>query len=178
MDCLMPEMDGWEAARAIRRREEDGRRTPIVALTASGVADDRERCREAGMDGVLTKPVRAEDLRHVLAAHLRPLPDLDEAVLERLTQDAGPGAVATLFDAWRQGVVQDLSELERAGEPAARRQAAHTIRGTAANLGMVQLAAVAAQAEACADDQDRWTEAKALIAGAVRRAGAAITRRR
>ncbi len=178
MDCLMPEMDGWEAVRAIRRREEDGRRTPVVALTASTATDDRDRCREAGMDGVLTKPVRAEDLRHVLAAHLRPLPDLDEAVLDRLAQEAGPGAVATLLAAWGQGVVADLHALEHAAEPAARRQAAHTIRGTALNLGMVQLAAVAAQAESWAEDQDRWSEAKALVTGAVRRAGAAIARRR
>ena len=64
MDCHMPVMDGFEAARRIRDDEArtDGTHTPIVALTALALAGDRERCLEAGMDDYMTKPVRAAQL--------------------------------------------------------------------------------------------------------------------
>jgi CheY-like chemotaxis protein len=68
MDCQMPEMDGFEATRAIRQREEQSaaRRVPIVALTANALEGDREQCISVGMDDYLTKPFKQEQLREVL----------------------------------------------------------------------------------------------------------------
>jgi two-component system sensor histidine kinase/response regulator len=68
MDCQMPEMDGFEATAVIRAMEaETGRRRlPIVAMTASAMADDREACLRAGMDDFLTKPVMMEGLQEVI----------------------------------------------------------------------------------------------------------------
>jgi signal transduction histidine kinase/CheY-like chemotaxis protein len=63
MDVQMPEMDGLEAAAAIRQKERArGAHIPIIALTAHAMAGDRDICIAAGMDGFVTKPIRVEDL--------------------------------------------------------------------------------------------------------------------
>ena len=84
MDVQMPEMDGWEATLALREREADGsRRTPVVGLTAAATRDDVERCFAAGMDDVVTKPVREEDLI---------------AAVARWTTGAAPGSLVVHGD--------------------------------------------------------------------------------
>ena len=70
MDVHMPGSDGIEATRRIRaaEAEQGAARTPIIALTANALEEEREACRQAGMDGFLTKPLDRERLKSALAA--------------------------------------------------------------------------------------------------------------
>jgi CheY-like chemotaxis protein len=72
MDCQMPVMDGYEATAEIRKLEGADRHTPIVALTAAAMAEDRERCARVGMDGYLTKPFTLEQLREMVERRWKP----------------------------------------------------------------------------------------------------------
>ncbi|WP_227657388.1 7TM diverse intracellular signaling domain-containing protein [Candidatus Magnetaquicoccus inordinatus] len=67
MDCQMPELDGYSTCRTLRAMEESlGRHTPVVALTAFAMRDDREKCLAAGMDDYLSKPVSWREIRAAL----------------------------------------------------------------------------------------------------------------
>jgi CheY-like chemotaxis protein len=72
MDCHMPEMDGFEATRAIRQGEPEGRHTPVIAMTANALSGDRERCLAAGMDDYITKPIKLHVIAAVLERWLTP----------------------------------------------------------------------------------------------------------
>jgi CheY-like chemotaxis protein len=66
MDCQMPGIDGYEATRRIRSLGSRYAELPIVALTASALADERARCLASGMNNCLTKPLRPGDLARVV----------------------------------------------------------------------------------------------------------------
>jgi len=68
MDCHMPEMDGFEATVEIRRRENELGLVamPIIALTASVLQEDRDRCVSSGMDAIIGKPVQPAELAQIL----------------------------------------------------------------------------------------------------------------
>ncbi len=71
MDCQMPEMDGYAAAREIRKSETSGRHVTIIALTANAQEGDRMKCIDAGMDDYLSKPVKLENLKTTLEHWLK-----------------------------------------------------------------------------------------------------------
>ncbi|MCU0573587.1 MAG: response regulator [Syntrophobacteraceae bacterium] len=112
MDCQMPEIDGYEATRIIRRMETEGdsnggesRRIPIVALTAHAAKSDRDRCLEAGMDDYITKPLDPAELDRTLRKWL---PDGN---LPRGRQSAP--AVSSLKGEEQEQIIDYPSLLER-----------------------------------------------------------------
>ncbi|MHA7272676.1 hybrid sensor histidine kinase/response regulator [Arthrobacter sp. TMT4-20] len=180
MDCHMPVMDGFEATRAIRGRE--GAHLPIIAMTAGALSEDRERCRAAGMDDYLAKPVDLALLQTTLlrwvhtpgvpapavsaptlpaspsaAAAVEPGPAatprqvVDPARLELLRglgAADGWGVLPAAAAAFLEGVPADLAALRRAIEQGTGlRDAAHKLRGAAANIGADGVAALCGELE-------------------------------
>ncbi|NJK89533.1 MAG: response regulator [Myxococcales bacterium] len=92
MDCQMPLLDGFETTRRIRAAEEE-QHLPIIALTASALAEERERCLAAGMDDFLSKPVRLPDFRRIIEKHSRSS-DVEPGV-QLFSEDAGGQSAET-----------------------------------------------------------------------------------
>jgi PAS domain S-box-containing protein len=165
MDCQMPEMDGYKATAWIREREGTKRRTPIIALTASGSTGDRERCLAAGMDDYLAKPVRREQLAAALhkwvrpaegasASAPRPGPRLYALPLDhplRALEAQGLATVAgEIIDLFMETAPLRLAELRSlyaAGDKDALRVVAHSLRGAAAQIGLKAMADLCARLE-------------------------------
>ncbi len=157
MDCQLPELDGFEASRAIRLRGESGRRrTPIVALTAYAQDSDRARARAAGMDGFLVKPVSREQLEETLDQHLprslrttRPIstPGSETPGPEATQFGKHPRRLSILFDGTNPQLLRRLrrATVECSFEDAAR--VAHQLRGQAAILGAEAVQAACSELE-------------------------------
>jgi HPt (histidine-containing phosphotransfer) domain-containing protein len=115
----MPEMDGFEATAEIRKREaKTGLRTPIVALTASAIEGDREKCLAAGMDDYVPKPFTAYQMRSALAAWLKPAAASGaHGKHDHLTVVESSAAPAPPIEPIDEAVLDSLAQLQREGRP-------------------------------------------------------------
>jgi signal transduction histidine kinase/DNA-binding response OmpR family regulator len=168
MDCQMPEMDGYAATREIRRREGGEEHTIIIAMTASAMTGDREKCLAAGMDDYVTKPVRSEELQQVLQRNLtktagdRPDVPVETAVslagdtqlgvrLRELESEIGPEAMEELIHDFVGETTRCLQVLEDAVRHSDVKRALriiHSLLDSSANLGAIQLVEVCTHLEA------------------------------
>jgi len=148
MDCQMPEMDGFEATAAMRRRlPAQGRKIVIIAMTANALEGDRERCLAAGMDDYVSKPVRLEDLA---AAIGRWFPAVDPAALDGLRALGDEKALQALVEQFLSdaGVrLQALRAAARDGDASALEKQAHSLKGSAGSLGAMGVGALAGRLE-------------------------------
>jgi two-component system sensor histidine kinase/response regulator len=146
MDVQMPIMDGLTATREIRRAEIPGRRVPIVALTASAMTDELDRCLAAGMDGLLTKPLQPLRLREMLDRHglgsarTQPLRVVAPAVdIARLRTQVGddPQFMAELcrtFLASSSRLIEELGQAVAAVDREQLKALAHKLKGGAGSV--------------------------------------------
>jgi two-component system sensor histidine kinase/response regulator len=166
MDSQMPGLDGFAATRQIREVEGEGRRTPIIAMTASAMKGDRERHLEAGMDDYVTKPVTPEALGAALRRWVRapeaavastPAPGspsgdeaLDEVIVQSLLSvDEDGTLIDEVVSTFLRLAPLRLAELRKAarGRPPALERAAHSFLGSCANLGCRRMAGICARLE-------------------------------
>jgi two-component system, sensor histidine kinase and response regulator len=170
----MPEMDGFEAVRRLREMEQGGRlagHLPVIALTASAVKGDRERCVEAGMDAYLSKPFEADTLLdamgHLLATQQED-PAAEPPAKPQPLPFAAPGVPRIAYKALVKHCMDDvdfalelLGEFEkrlaervdeigrhaREGNLTAIAAAAHGLKGVAATVTAEPVRALAAKLE-------------------------------
>lgn len=177
MDCQMPEMDGYAATAAIRRLDGQRAKTPVIAMTASVMEGEREKCLEAGMNEYLAKPLRPELLAEVLGGLLRREADeaatavtseavLSEEIIAQLMDlEAGsPGFLADIVGMYLADLDEQLALLRGARQsqdPETLRAKAHRLKGASANVGAAGLAKLLEQLEHAARDAD-WDSVAAL----------------
>jgi PAS domain S-box-containing protein len=179
MDCQMPQMDGYRATAFIRQREGIGRHTPIIALTASVTAEDRQRCLAAGMDDYLSKPVPREALATALrkwvpgvvtppaAPPMTPSSLPHSHPLRVLESHAGPRALAEVIDVFLQTIPRRLEDLRQAqgrGDAEAIHALAHSLKGASAQIGARGMADLCVQIDAVVRSGDVSTLPRLLAA--------------
>ncbi len=157
MDCQMPVLDGLQATAKIRENEPDGKRIPIIAITANAIEGDRERCLEAGMDDYITKPTKQDDLAKVIARWLPEIsleteneedqmtlkldsPEL-QVINERLAELAetcGEDITLECIELFIQDIKESVQRLRAAMEDSnfeSIDNEAHKLKGSSANMG-------------------------------------------
>ena len=178
LDCQMPILSGFDAARGIRSLEGERQRgVPIIAMTASAMPSDKRRCLDAGMDDHLSKPVQKEDLDRMIARWAKlesgqsPTPEpnpvmngepneavLDRDVIESLKELGGeddPGLFVELVQLFLDDTPTRMAELHAAVESSDAEQlerAAHALKSSAANLGAMLLSDTFRQIEMAGRD--------------------------
>ncbi len=153
LDCQMPDIDGYDVARAIRQIESETRRVPIVAMTAHTMEGEREKCLAAGMDDYLTKPVSTQRLSAVLARWLGTREEVvDRATVAGLQQlaRANPSFMHDITGLFREDALLRLHELRdslgRANAETLAR-AAHSLKSSSGNIGATRMYSLCASIE-------------------------------
>jgi PAS domain S-box-containing protein len=180
MDCQMPELDGYETTREVRRREQGGPRIPIIAMTANSMQGERERCLAAGMDDYMTKPLRIRTLKRALARWAPDAPAGSERPdAQLLTNGAGAGRdhapellhepmiaelehldnelltdLLSLYFDEADGQIAELSGAIDRGETLTVSHTAHKLGGSSGTLGAALVSHIASKLEATAKSGD------------------------
>jgi two-component system sensor histidine kinase/response regulator len=184
MDVQMPEMDGFEATQAIRKREGDAKHTPIIAMTAHAMKGDQERCLQVGMDDYIAKPIEPQELFDTIERwtkssdrkkatsrqeqskkddHIKDVPIDLETALPRFDGDKDffKEMLGEFLD-YESKQLEKLTEAIERGDAKVVEREAHSIKGAAGNLGAEVLAEVALGLEILGRTKD-LAKAKELL---------------
>jgi signal transduction histidine kinase/CheY-like chemotaxis protein/HPt (histidine-containing phosphotransfer) domain-containing protein len=168
MDVQMPEMDGVTATSRIREWEhEHNRRTAIIAMTAHAAADDRARCLRAGMDDYLPKPISRDTLAaalqrlgsgerpaaNIAVARLSTRSSRDQLLAKLGGDESLCNRVADLFASSAPPLLEQLEKAFSCGDFSVARMAAHSLRGSLANIGADEGSAAATKLEQLARNE-------------------------
>lgn len=163
-DLHMPEMDGYQLAAAIRAAETGSARTPIIALTANALRGEAEKCRAAGMDDYLSKPVSLENLRNSLEKWLPTAKSVSRSITASPSQSPAtmevnvlkslvgddPAIVSRLLRDFHASAVETaaiLIESYKNGHAAQAGLAAHKLKSSARSVGAIKLGELCAEIE-------------------------------
>jgi two-component system, sensor histidine kinase and response regulator len=175
MDCQMPEMDGFEATAMIRQKEGSTKHSVIIAMTANALSGDRERCLAGGMDDYVSKPVKPGELATVIRKWLATSPNKGDRSTRRPTEEpvivdhhrlseleSGSGELDARFlqdliQEFMADAAQQIKEMYAAAstnDAPRMRSAAHSLKGSCANLGFRALAETCQQLQQLAEIGD------------------------
>lgn len=165
MDCHMPEMDGYETTQRIRERETRLKlpRVPVIAISAATDAAHLKRCMDSGMDSVLKKPLRLDELRSMLGLWLDRLPIAESAAAPAVADSPA----IDLFELYKASIEEDAQALENALSRNDRDNAihfAHRIKGAALMINADGMAESAGRIEELAKAANDAAAAEALPA--------------
>lgn len=167
MDIQMPELDGYHAARQIRKVEQEtGKHAVIVALTAGTVRGERERCLDAGMDDYLSKPIVEERLREVLFKWIdEPKKHIDlPKILKDLSDDEQ--LIEEIFTELKQNLPEKCRNLREAvdrGDHSELQSYAHSLKGLSLNMKFPILADLSKQVEQYAVERRDMERVRSLV---------------
>jgi CheY-like chemotaxis protein len=151
MDVQMPKMDGFEATAAIREKEENtNTHIPIIAMTAYAMKGDREKCLNAGMDGYVSKPIKADELHEAIKSMFpddldKPNTESNELQIDKIIDksevldrvDGDMELLSDMVELFVEDCPNLLSEIKDAvnrNDSKALERSAHTLKGAVANF--------------------------------------------
>jgi two-component system sensor histidine kinase/response regulator len=174
MDCEMPGLDGYTASKIIRETVSKYQHIPIIAMTAYALSDDRQKCLSAGMSDYISKPVNLYDLGKLLRKWLKQTDDLeqedtadtksdsvksptasynvliDHKTIDGLRDIGDDELLVDLFELFTETAASLIGKMKAAlisADPDALKTAAHTLRGSAGNIGASSMQAMATHLE-------------------------------
>ena len=159
MDCQMPVVDGYTAARLIRDWEGDQHHTPIIALTAHAMVGERDKVLSAGMDDYLSKPLKPHALERMLDRYVetRACPETNEAAPIPVELDmtiSRSTRLSTLFITQAAKTLEELDAALAAADTTALRATAHKLKGSCLAIGAYSLAEAAGAVQHAAEAPD------------------------